>query len=165
MTQEPTLTDRLASLWDHLGLRTAHVGAQIPADLSGFVSRHPERIASLLLCEAPGIDPAPLAAVAARTTLVAGDAGLSGQVADAAAPQLPGCRRVALPGYGEPLWADSVSRKTEAIVSALRDLPGEASAPAPPWCCCRSSSPPRSGTPPSRNWCGTTPSSCWAGAT
>jgi SAM-dependent methyltransferase len=129
MTEEPTLTDRLASLWDHLGLRTAHVAAQIPADLSSFVSRRPERIAGLLLCEAPGIDPAPFAALAARTTLVAGDAGFSGQVADAAAPQLPGCRRVVLAGYGEPLWADSVSHRTDVIVAALRDLPGEASVP------------------------------------
>jgi SAM-dependent methyltransferase len=129
ITGEPTLTDRLASLWDHLGLRTAHVGAQIPADLGGFVGRHPERIASLLLCETPGIDPAPFASLASRVTLVAGDAGLSGQVADAAAPQLPGCRRVALAGYGEPLWADSVSHRTAAIVAALRDLPGDASLP------------------------------------
>jgi ubiquinone/menaquinone biosynthesis C-methylase UbiE len=129
MTGEPTLTDRLASLWGYLGLKTAHVGAQIPADLSGFVSRHPERIAGLLLCEAPSIDPAPFAALAARMTLVAGDAGLSGGVANAAAPQLPGCRRVVLPGYGEPLWADSVSHRAEAIVAALRDLPGETSAP------------------------------------
>ena len=129
MTGGPTLADRLASLWDHLGLRSAHVGAQIPADLGGFVSRHPERIAGLLLCEAPGIDPAPFAGLAARVTLVAGDAGLSGQIAEAAALQLPGCRRVALAGYGEPLWADSVSHRTEAIVAALRDLPGVASAP------------------------------------
>ncbi|TDH58311.1 methyltransferase domain-containing protein [Dankookia rubra] len=129
MTGEPTLADHLASLWDHLGLRTAHVAAQIPADLSGFVSQYPERIASLLLCEAPGIDPAPLAALATRMALVAGDAGLSGKAADAAAPQLPGCRRVALAGYGEPLWADSVSHRTGEIVAALRDLPGEASVP------------------------------------
>jgi SAM-dependent methyltransferase len=106
------------------------VAAQIPADLNDFAIQHPERIASLLLCEAPGIDPAPFAALAPRTTLVAGDASLSGQVADAAAPQLPGCRRVALAGYGEPLWADSVSHRTEAIVAALRDLPGEASVPS-----------------------------------
>ena len=129
MTGDPNLADRLASLWDHLGLRTAHVAAQIPADLSGFVSRHPERIVSLLLCEAPGIDPAPFTAIAARMTLVAGDAGLSGKVADAAGAQLPGCRRVVLPGYGEPLWADSVYIRTGAIVAALRELPGDASLP------------------------------------
>jgi SAM-dependent methyltransferase len=129
MTGEPTLADRLASLWDHLGLRTAHVGAQVPADLNGFASQHPERIAGLLLWEAPGIDPAPFAPLAARTTLVAGDAGLAGKVADAAAPQLPGCRRVTLAGYGEQIWADSVSHRTEAVVAALRDLPGEASVP------------------------------------
>jgi SAM-dependent methyltransferase len=129
MTGAPTLADRLASLWDHLGLETAHVGAQIPADLAGFAARHPERIAGLLLCEAPGIDPAAFVPLAARTTLVAGDAGLAGKVADAAAPQLPGCRRVVLAGYGEPLWADSVSHRTGEIVAALRDLPGVASAP------------------------------------
>lgn len=126
---EPTLIERLACLWDHLGLRTAHVAAQIPADLSGFVDRHPTRIAGLLLCEAPSIDPSPIAILASRVTLVAGDAGLAGKVADAAAPQLPGCRRVALAGYGEPLWADSVSHRTEEIVAALRDLPGDASLP------------------------------------
>ncbi|WP_052389786.1 class I SAM-dependent methyltransferase [Belnapia moabensis] len=129
MIGETTLTHRLASLWDHLGLKTAHVGAQIPADVSGFAGRHPERIASLLLCEAPGIDPVPFASLASRVTLVAGDAGLSGQVAEAAALQLPGCRRVTLAGYGEQIWADSVSHRAGEIVAALRDLPGEASVP------------------------------------
>ena len=67
----------------------------------------------------------------ARTTLVAGDAGLSGKVADAAAAQLPGCRRVVLAGYGAPIWADCVSDHTATVVAALRDLPGEASVPRP----------------------------------
>jgi Methyltransferase domain len=127
MTREPTPADRLVSLWGHLGLRTAHAAAQIPADLNGFAGLHPERIAGLLLCEAPGIDPEPFAALAPRLTLIAGDAGLSGKVADAAAPQLPGCRRVALAGYDEPTWVDCVSDRTEAIVAALRELPGDAS--------------------------------------
>ena len=63
-------------------------------------------------------------------TLVAGDSGISARVAEAAVPQLPGCRRVVLAGYGEPLWADCVSHRAESILVALRDLPGEASAPA-----------------------------------
>src|SRR4051794_31789692 len=129
MAQEPGLTGRLVSLWDHLGLRAAHVAAQMAGDLSGFASRHPERIASLLLCETTGIDPVPFAALAPRMTLVAGDAGLSGGVAEAAAPGLPGSRRVILAGYAEPLWADCVSDRTETIVAALLGLPGEASVP------------------------------------
>ena len=35
-----------------------------------------------------------------------------------------------LAGYGEPLWVDCVSHRTENIVAALRDLPGAASVPA-----------------------------------
>ena len=88
MAQDPSLADRLVSLWDHLGLRAAHVAAQLPSDLGGFVARHPERIAGLLLCEATSIDPAPFAALAPRMTLVAGDGGISARVADTAAAQL-----------------------------------------------------------------------------
>jgi ubiquinone/menaquinone biosynthesis C-methylase UbiE len=127
---QPSLTDRLVSLWDHLGLRAAHVAAQMPSDLNGFAGRHPERIAGLLFCEATSLDPSFFAALAPRMTLVAGDSGISARVAEAAAPQLPGCRRVVLAGYGEPLWADCVSHRTGSIVAALSGLPGEASAPA-----------------------------------
>ncbi len=130
MTREPTVTDRLVSLWDHLGLTAAHVAAQLPADLDGLARLHPDRISSLLLCEAPGIDPAAFATLAPRLMLVAGDTGLSAKVADAAAQQLQGCRRIALAGYDEPTWADSVSNRTEEVVAAFRDLPGDASVPA-----------------------------------
>jgi hypothetical protein len=51
------LTDRLVSLWDHLGLKTAHVAAQLPSDLNDFASHHPHRIGSLVLCEATSLDP------------------------------------------------------------------------------------------------------------
>jgi SAM-dependent methyltransferase len=129
MMPDASLTDRLVSLFDHLGLRAAHVAAQMPSDLDDFAGRHPERIAGLLLCEATSIDPARFAPLASRLTLVAGDAGLSGKAADAAAAQLPGCRRVVLRGYGEPIWADCVSDRTDTIVAALDDLPGEASVP------------------------------------
>lgn len=127
--QQPTLTDRLVSLWDHLGLRDAHVATQMPADIDGMLRRHPERIAGLALCEATSIDATALAGLASRVTLIAGDAGQSGKVAEAALPQLPGARRVVLPGYGAPIWGDCVSAHPERIVAALGDLPGE---PDPP---------------------------------
>ncbi len=130
MSAEPTLANRLAALWDHLGLRAAHVAAQMPSDLLGFAGQHPDRIAGLLLCEATSLDPTPFAALAPRLTIVAGDSGISAGVADAAAPMLPGFRRIVLEGYGEPLWADCVSHRTESIVAPLLNLPGEASPPS-----------------------------------
>ncbi|GGJ42398.1 class I SAM-dependent methyltransferase [Neoroseomonas lacus] len=130
MIQEAPLTDRLVGLWDYLGVRAAHVASQMPADLDGLVRSHPGRIAGLALCEATSVDPAPLAALASRLTVVAGDAGMSGPVAERVVPLLPGCRRVTLAGYGAPIWGDCVADNTEAIVSALCALPGEASTPA-----------------------------------
>ena len=129
MTRGNTLTDRLISLWDHLGLRSAHVATQVPSELTDLASSHPDRIAGLLFCEARGINPVPSIALASRLTLLAGDVGRTGTAADAAAPQLPGCRRVTLPGYEAPIWADCVSDWSETIVAALRDLPGDASVP------------------------------------
>ena len=130
MIQDATLTDRLVGLWDHLGLRAAHVATQMPTDLDGLASGHPARIAGLVLCEATSIDPAPLATLAPRMTIIAGEGGMSGQVAERSAEQLPGCRRVTLAGYAAPIWGDCVADNTEAIVEALLALPGEASAPA-----------------------------------
>ena len=42
---EETLPQRLTSLWDHLGLGAAHVAAQMPGDLAGFVAAAPDRLA------------------------------------------------------------------------------------------------------------------------
>lgn len=126
MTDEPTLTQRLLSLWDHLGLGAAHVGAQVTVDISDLASRFPERIAGLLLCEAPGIHPEPFAALASRMTIVAGDIGMASAVADRAHARLPGSTRVKLHGYDRPFWADSITDHRDTIVSSFRELPGPA---------------------------------------
>lgn len=39
LVQELSLADRLVSPWDHLGLKTAHLAAQMPSDLDGFAAR------------------------------------------------------------------------------------------------------------------------------
>ena len=129
MTQEPTPADRLISLWDHLGLKSAHVAAQMPIDIASLVRACPDRIAGLLFCAPIGIDPIPLAAIASRVVLVAGDRGISPKVADTAGQRLPGSRRVTLVDYDAPAWADCVTDRTDTIVEALRGLPGDATVP------------------------------------
>lgn len=126
MTEEPTLTQRLLSLWDHLGLGAAHVGAQVTVDISDLASGFPERIAGLLLCEAPGIHPEPFAALAARMTIVAGDVGMAAAVADRAHARLQGSTRMKLHGYDMPFWADSITDHRATIVSSFLELPGRA---------------------------------------
>jgi pimeloyl-ACP methyl ester carboxylesterase len=65
----------LTELLDHLGIESAHFAGRGSADLQGFASTHPERIASLtLLCPAV-LDTRTLAPLAARLLVVTGDHG------------------------------------------------------------------------------------------
>ncbi len=118
--------ERLLSLWDHLGLEAAHVAVQLPVDIAVLTQAHPDRIAGLAICEAPGINPAALRPVAARTVLIAGDRGHSTRIADTAAAALPGARRAFLADYSAQVWNDCVSDRTDAVMAALLSLPGEA---------------------------------------
>jgi len=70
---EPSLSQRLVALFDHLGLGRAHVASQIPADLADFTARHPERVGGVVLCAPVRLDPTPFAAVAGRALMIAGD--------------------------------------------------------------------------------------------
>jgi SAM-dependent methyltransferase len=126
MGEQPTLTERLLSLWDHLGLTAAHVATQMPGDIADFARRHPERIAGLLLCVPSRLDPAPFAAVGSRTVMIAGARGMTAEVTARAEPRLPGSRRVVLTDYEAPGWADVVADRTDAITDALRGLTGTA---------------------------------------
>ena len=129
MNQQMTLTERLISLLDHFGLATAFVATQMSGDVADLARRCPERIAGLLLCTPSRLDPAPFAAVAAQTVMIAGERGMTAEVTARAESRLPGSRRVVLPDYDAPGWADVVADRTEAIVATLRSLIGTASAP------------------------------------
>lgn len=126
-THALSLADRLAALWDHLGLDTAYVATQMPGSLAGFAAAHPGRIAGLLFHEPVGCEPAAFAAVADRLTVLAGDGGTSSQIAAVIAAALPESRRRVLEGYAQPGWADHVRDRTDEVIAALKDLPGAAS--------------------------------------
>lgn len=126
-THALSLADRLAALWDHLGLDAAHVATQMPGSLAGFAAAHPGRIAGLLFHEPVGCEPAAFAAVADRLTVLAGDGGTSSQIAAVIAAALPESRRRVLEGYAQPGWADHVRDRTDEVIAALKDLPGAAS--------------------------------------
>ncbi|MBP2148864.1 methyltransferase domain-containing protein [Xanthobacter flavus] len=126
-THALSLADRLAALWDHLGIEAAHVATQMPGSLAGFAAAHPGRIAGLLFHEPVGCEPAAFADVADRLTVLAGDGGTSSQIAAVIAAALPESRRRVLEGYAQPGWADHVRDRTGEVIAALKDLPGAAS--------------------------------------
>ena len=164
--EQPTLTERLVSLWDHLGLKAAHVATQMPGDVADFARSHPGRIAGLLLCVPSRLDPTPFAAVAARTVMISGERGMTDEVTARAEPRLPGSRRVVLADYDAPGWADVVADRGETIAerSARPARRGDGARTWPKaravhagisyqvhgrarrWCCCRSFWPRRNGS-------------------
>lgn len=125
MTEEAlSLDDRLRSLWDHLGLATAHIATQVPGDVAGFARAYPDRIAGAALCVPVRLDPAGFTALSERVLLVAGAFGLTNGVTARAAERLAGCLRVVLDGYDAPGWADVVADRTQELIDHLRAFLG-----------------------------------------
>ena len=132
---ELAVSERLAALWDHLGLGSAHVATQIPADVAGFSVSHPGRIAGLVFCVPTRLDPDPFVALAARVLMIAGDTGLTAEVTTRAAQNLPGSARAILADYDAPGWADVVADRTDDIFHHMLRLLGHQAEPprhAPP---------------------------------
>jgi SAM-dependent methyltransferase len=125
------LAERLASLWDHLGLKAAHIATQMPGDVADFAARSPERLAAVTLCVPSRLDPAPFAAVADRLLMIAGERGLTADVTARAQERLAGARRFVLDGYEAPGWADVVADRGDDIVRELADHLGPIAADAP----------------------------------
>ena len=94
--QGPSLNERLLSLWDHLGLRVAHVATQMPGDIAALAADSPSRLGGVVLCVPTRLDPAPFAAIADRLLMVSGGKGMTADITAAAAQRLPGARRFVL---------------------------------------------------------------------
>lgn len=127
MTHDTGPGPRLLRLWDHLGLRTAHVATQMAGDIAGMVSSAPDRLGGIVLCVPARLDPTPFVPVAARIRMIAGEHGLTAGVTAAAQIRLSGASRHVLAGYDAPGWADVVADRTTDIIDAFADLP-----PLPP---------------------------------
>ena len=72
------IEDCLLDLFRHLGIERAHIVAGGPPplrDWQNLATLHPERIASLTLISPPNVDSAPLAGLASRMLVFAGDQG------------------------------------------------------------------------------------------
>ena len=129
-TGEMNLTQRLESLWNHLGLSRAHVATQVPGDIGDFAHSHPDRIAGTVLCVPVRLDPTPFQRLSDRILLVAGEHGMAAGVTARAADRLAGARRVVLPGYDAPGWADVVADRTDELIRHIQGfLSGHPAAP------------------------------------
>ena len=112
----------LAELLDQLGAATAHFAGRGSADLKGFLSQHPERVASLtVLCPAV-LDTRTLAALGERLLVVTGDRGPGARRVQAGMPELPQATAVVLDDYAGLTWSDIAAERGESIAAAMQEF-------------------------------------------
>lgn len=116
---EPTPTERLLQLWDHLGIGIAHIATQMPADIAGLAAGSPSRLGGVVLCVPNRLDPAPFGAVGDRLLMICGERGLTTDATARAKELLPRARRTVLPDYDAPGWADVVADRTDDIAGEM----------------------------------------------
>ena len=156
----PSVEACLAELLDQLGIAAAHFAGRGSADLKGFLSQHPERVASLtVLCPAV-LDTRTLAPLGERLLVVTGDRGPGARRVQAGLPELPQATAVVLDDYAGLTWSDIAAERGDSIAAAMREFlsrrdalpsagcpsrkakspasPIACAAPARRWCCCRS---------------------------
>jgi pimeloyl-ACP methyl ester carboxylesterase len=103
-----------------LGSLAAHFAGRGSADLQGFASRHPERMASLtLLCPAV-LDTRTLAPLAGRLLVVTGDHGPGARRVRAGLRDLPQAVAVVLGDYAGRTWADIAGERGDSIGAAMQ---------------------------------------------
>lgn len=115
------LPDRLAALWDHLGLGAAHIAAGMPVDVVEFAPAHPDRIAGMVFCAPSRLDTDVFAPFADRLLLISGDRGMTATLAENATQRL-GNRHAILPDYEALGWSDVVADRGPAIARHLQEF-------------------------------------------
>ena len=119
---EPAVETGLVALLDQLGIARAHFAGRGSADLKGFASNHPERIASLtLLCPAV-LDTRALKPLAERMLIVTGDHGPGPQRVRAALSELPHATAAVLDDYAGHTWADIAAERGDRIGEAMEEF-------------------------------------------
>ena len=115
----------LLDLLQHFSIERAHIAAGGPPalkDWHSLATSHPERVASLTLISPPVLDTAPLADLASRSLIVAGDRG---PLADGAAKfvnHLPSVSAHILRGYEWQPWSDVIADRGAEIGAAVIDF-------------------------------------------
>ena len=115
----------LLDLLQHFGIERAHIAAGGPPPLKDWHSLatlHPERVASLTLISPPMLDTAPLAGLASRILIVAGDRGSLADGAAKFANSLPSVSAHVLRGYEWLPWSDVIADRGAEIGAAMLDF-------------------------------------------
>ncbi len=122
---------RLAALFEHLGLERVHFGVQNSAELDPIIAGQPERIASLTMAGPNRLQAAAVLPIADRLLVMYGDGGAGADAAGVALPALPGAQAHCFKDYNVLTWTDVVSDRCEEILPVWLDFLDRAEARVP----------------------------------
>jgi SAM-dependent methyltransferase len=113
------IEDRLTQLFQHLGIRRAHVGGGYAPDALCLVRAFPESIASMTLVCPFRLPADAFRPLGARLLFVHGDRGPgAGSVAQTLAA-LPEAKEIALKDFVDAAWSDAIAERRAEIEPAL----------------------------------------------
>jgi SAM-dependent methyltransferase len=115
----------LLDLLQHFGIERAHIAAGGPPPLKDWHSLatlHSERVASLTLISPPVVDPGPLAGLASRMLVFAGDQGRLARGAAELTANLSSVSAHILRGYEWQPWSDVIADRGAEIGAAVLDF-------------------------------------------
>ncbi|MBL6952272.1 MAG: methyltransferase domain-containing protein [Alphaproteobacteria bacterium] len=126
-----TVEQRLAALFEHLGLERAHFGVQNTAEMDPIIAGQPERIASMAMAGLNRLQAATVAPIADRLLLMYGDGGAGVDAIAASLPALPEVERHCFKDYVVLTWSDVAADRGGEIVPLWLDFLGRAEARNP----------------------------------
>src|SRR5690242_19142452 len=100
-------------------MATAHFAGRGSADLQGFLSQYPKRVASLAVLCAAVLDTRTLALLCERLLVVTGDGGPGARRVQAGLSELPQATAVVLDDYAGLTWSNIAAERGDSIVAAM----------------------------------------------
>jgi ubiquinone/menaquinone biosynthesis C-methylase UbiE len=126
-----TVEQRLAALFEHLGLERAHFGVQNTAELDPIIAEQPGRFASLAMAGLNRLQAATVAPIADRLLLMYGDGGAGVDAIAASLPLLPHAESYCFKDYTVLTWSDVAADRGGEIVPLWLDFLGRSEARSP----------------------------------
>ncbi len=132
MTTEagPAVEERIRQLFQHLGIRQAHVAGRLPRDWTGLATTYPDLCTSLSLVCPMAVDSDTVSHLASRLLVVGGDQGPPAERVQRAMERIPEARFVTLRDYAFAAWTDVAADRTEEIGGAMMQFLEHANHPA-----------------------------------
>ncbi len=107
------------------------MATQIPGDIAGLATAHPDRVGGVVLCAPVRLDPEPFLGMADRILMIAGEYGPTEAVTTRAWSRMPAAERLLLDNYEAQGWSDVVADCTGEIVGQMAAFLGKFPADAP----------------------------------